>query len=69
MIPDDVEVGEIKHKITYDYLLELYEEIALKKDITDTEKENQFAVLKVLTDHIGEYMVIKDNKRKDTISE
>ena len=52
-------VGEVKRQVTYDYILELYEEIKEKPGITDKEREDQFAVLRVLADHIGEYMVVK----------
>lgn len=55
----DLQVGEIKNIITHDYLLDLYEEIQASNDMTDEEKEERMAVLQVLKDHIGEYMVIK----------
>jgi len=73
MIEKDTQEGEVKQKITYDHILELYEEIKDKPDITDKERENQFAVLKVLSDHIDEYMVVKykqtNNKKEETINE
>ena len=59
---DTVHIGEIKEKITYDYILNLYEEIK-SKDISEEEAEKQLAVLKVFADHIGEYMVVKYNDK------
>lgn len=73
MPKNDTQVGEVKQKVTYDYILELYEEIKLKPDLSDKEREDQFAVLKVLSDHIGEYMVVKykqtENNEKEIINE
>mgnify|MGYP001291945552 CR=1 FL=1 len=73
MAKKEAQVGEVKRQVTYDYILELYEEIKDKPDITDKEREDQFAVLKVLADHIGEYMVIKykqtKNNKGETINE
>ena len=64
---DDVEEGMVHRKITYDYILELYEEIK-EKDISETERDDQFAVLKVLAEHIDEYMVVK-YKTKENIDD
>ena len=58
-IDPETEVGEIRNIITPDYLLELYEEIHATEELTTKEKEERVAVLQVLKDHIGEYMVIK----------
>ena len=56
---EDVQVGEVKNIITHDYLLDLYEDIQSNDELTEKEKEERVAVLQVLKDHIGEYMVIK----------
>ena len=58
MKDETTHTGQIKEKITYDYILNLYEEIQAK-DISEEEVEKQLAVLKVFADHIGEYMVVK----------
>jgi len=63
MNDDTVHIGEIKEKITYDYIINLYEEIQAK-DLSKEEAEKQLAVLKVFADHIGEYMVIKYNDKQ-----
>ena len=55
---EDYDVGEVKQTITYDYLIELYEDIK-KTSTTEQELQNRVAVLKVLSDHIGEHMIVK----------
>jgi hypothetical protein len=54
----DLQEGIIHKKITHDYILDLYEEITSKK-ITEQEKENQLAVLSLLSEHIGEIMILR----------
>ena len=55
---EDLQTGLVHKKITHDYILDLYEEIASKK-IDEEEKENQLAVLNILSDHIGEFMILR----------
>ena len=54
----ETNTGEIKAKITYDYILDLYQELDQQK-LTEQEYESRVAVLKVLADHVGEYIIIK----------
>jgi hypothetical protein len=58
---EDLQTGMIHKKITHDYILDLYEDISSRK-IDKKEKENQLAVLSILSDHIGEFMILKCNK-------
>lgn len=58
---EDLQTGLVHKKITHDYILDLYEEIASKK-IDEEEKENQLAVLNILSDHIGEFMILRCKK-------
>ena len=55
---EDLQAGLIHKKITHDYILDLYEDITSKK-IDDKEKEDQLAVLNILSDHIGEFMILR----------
>lgn len=55
----ETETGEIRNIITTDYLIELYEEIQATEDLTTKQRDERVAVLQVLKDHIGEYMVVK----------
>lgn len=52
----DLQDGIMYKKITHEYVLDLYDEIKRKK-ITDEEREKQLAVVDVLSDHIGEFMI------------
>lgn len=54
----DLQEGIIHKKITHDYILDLYQEIA-SKQITEKEKKEQLAVLSVLSEHIGEIMILR----------
>ena len=54
----DLQEGIIHKKITHDYILDLYQEIDDKK-ITEKEKKEQLAVLAVLSEHIGEIMILR----------
>ena len=58
---EDLQQGLIHKKITHDYILDLYEEIR-SKEIDEQEKETQLAVLNILSDHIGEFMILKCKK-------
>tara|TARA_R110000772_G_scaffold127380_1_gene234521 strand:+ start:494 stop:691 length:198 start_codon:yes stop_codon:yes gene_type:complete len=54
----ELQDGVIHKKITHDYILDLYKEIKQKK-ISDEEQEMQLAVLSILSEHIGEFMILK----------
>lgn len=54
----DLKEGIIHKKITHDYILDLYEEIA-SKQLSEKEKKEQLAVLSVLSEHIGEIMILR----------
>ena len=54
----ETNTGEIKAKITYDYILDLYQELD-QQQLTEQEYKSRVAVLKVLADHVGEYIIIK----------
>lgn len=58
---EDLQQGLIHKKITHDYILDLYEDIR-SKEIDEQEKETQLAVLNILSDHIGEFMILKCKK-------
>lgn len=58
----DLQSGLIHKKITHDYILDLYEDIN-SKEIAEEEKKNQLAVLSILSDHIGEFMILKCSER------
>lgn len=55
---EDLQSGLVHKKITHDYILDLYEDITSKK-IDEKEKEDQLAVLNILSDHIGEFMILR----------
>jgi len=53
------QTAELKHKITGDFVLELYEEA---KEIEDPEiKRAKMAVVEVLSQHIGEWLVLDED--------
>lgn len=54
----ELQDGIMYRKITHEYILDLYEEIRSKK-IATNEKTKQLAVVDVLSDHIGEFMILK----------
>lgn len=54
----DLQEGVMYKKITHEYILDLYDEIKTK-ELTDKEKEQQLAVVDVLSEHIGEFMILK----------
>ena len=58
---EDLQTGLIHKKITHDYILDLYEDLT-SKEIEEEEKKNQLAVLSILSDHIGEFMILKCGK-------
>lgn len=55
---EDLQAGLIQQKITHDYILDLYEQIKTKQ-ISDQDRENQLAVISILSEHIGEFMILK----------
>lgn len=60
---EDLQSGLIHKKITHDYILDLYESIT-SKNIDEQEKTNQLAVVNILSDHIGEFMILKCIKQQ-----
>ena len=54
----ELQEGIMYRKITHEYILDLYEEIRSRK-ITTSERTKQLAVVDVLSDHIGEFMILK----------
>jgi hypothetical protein len=50
-----VKVVEVKHKITHDFILDLY--LKAKQEKCQEKKEKLFAQIEFLKDHIGEYLV------------
>jgi len=54
----ELQDGIMYRKITHEYILDLYEEITNKK-IDSNERKKQLAVVDVLSDHIGEFMILK----------
>jgi len=56
---DDVSTAEVKQEITADFILNLYDEL---KQMTDPEeKRAQRAVIEVLSEHMGEWLVLDEN--------
>ena len=53
-----VEKGQIKTKITPDFILNQYEEIKKIKD--PKKREERYETLKVLSENVGKYLVLKD---------
>lgn len=57
---DELEQYEIKQQITSDLILDLYDEI---KDMKDPEeKRARLAVIEVLSEHMGGWLVVDENK-------
>ena len=54
----ELQEGVMYKKITHEYILDLYSEIK-EKDLTKKESEQQLAVVDVLSDHVGEFMILK----------
>ena len=54
----ELQDGVAYKKITHEYILDLYQEINNKK-LNKEDKRQQLAVVDVLTDHIGEFMILK----------
>lgn len=52
------ETGRIEQEISYDYIIDLYQKFKNMK-LEKHELEKRVAVLKVLADHVGDYMVVK----------
>tara|TARA_A100001011_G_C14195135_1_gene793131 strand:+ start:932 stop:1138 length:207 start_codon:yes stop_codon:yes gene_type:complete len=59
----ELQEGVMYKKITHEYILDLYDQIK-NKDLSESEEKQQLAVVDVLSDHIGEFMILKCN---DTI--
>lgn len=59
----ELQEGVMYKKITHEYILDLYNQIK-DKDLSEPERKQQLAVVDVLSDHIGEFMILKCN---DTI--
>lgn len=57
----ELQEGVMYKKITHEYILDLYSEIR-SRDLDEDEIEKQLAVVDVLSDHIGEFMILKCNK-------
>ena len=55
---DDVTTAEVKQEITADFILHLYDELKQMKD--PEEKRAQRAVIEVLSEHMGEWLVLDD---------
>lgn len=55
---DDVSTAEVKQEITADFILHLYDEL---KQMTDPDqKRAQRAVIEVLSEHMGEWLVLDE---------
>ena len=54
----DLQEGVMYKQITHEYILDLYNTIK-NKDLAEEELKNQLAVVDVLTEHIGEFMILK----------
>ena len=52
------EVGQIEQEISYDYIIDLYQKFK-DMQLDEQELDKRVAVLKVLADHVGDYMVVK----------
>jgi len=54
----DISTAEVKQEITADFILHLYDEV---KNMTDPEeKRAQRAVIEVLSEHLGEWLVLDE---------
>tara|TARA_Y100001938_G_scaffold146700_1_gene226135 strand:- start:6824 stop:6988 length:165 start_codon:yes stop_codon:yes gene_type:complete len=47
--------GIIKHKVTHDYILDLYDKAKKMKD--QKKKAKALKNIKILSNHIGEYLI------------
>lgn len=59
MSPGSIE-GEVKQEITSDFILQLYEEMKQMPD--GDEKNAKRAVVEVLSEHLGEWLVLEEGK-------
>jgi hypothetical protein len=55
---DDITTAEVKQEITPDFILNLYDE--MKKMTDPDEKRAQRAVIEVLSEHLGEWLVLDE---------
>tara|TARA_R110000851_G_scaffold26026_2_gene74243 strand:- start:80 stop:307 length:228 start_codon:yes stop_codon:yes gene_type:complete len=53
----ELKIGTVKAKITSDFIIDLYEQ---SKDLEGEDKENFLVTIKILTEHIGEFLVKDD---------
>lgn len=56
-----MKTGQIKQKITADYILDVY---LLSKKKTGKEKEELLTMAKTLSKHLNEYLVVTKNLKK-----
>jgi hypothetical protein len=49
-----VKIVKVKHKITEDFLLDLYEK---SKKLEDEEKKKLIKAIELLSKHVGEYLI------------
>lgn len=55
---DDVTTAEVKQEITADFILNLYDELERMDD--PEERRAQRAVIEVLSEHLGEWLVLDE---------
>ena len=55
---DEIEQAEIKQEITADFILGLYDEMKQMPD--GDEKRAKQAVIEVLSEHVGDWLVLDD---------
>ena len=55
---DDITTAEVNQEITPDFILNLYDE--MKKMTDPDEKRAQRAVIEVLSEHLGEWLVLDE---------
>jgi hypothetical protein len=49
--------GEVREQITYDYILDLYQQYK-EMNLSDEEMKKRVAVLEAFADNIGDYLII-----------
>lgn len=59
---DNSKEVEVRYKITSDLILELYNEIKLMED--PKEQKDRKAVIDVLSEHIGEFLVTESKSKE-----
>ena len=63
----DLQEGVMYKQITHEYILDLYNTIK-DKELSEEELKNQLAVVDVLTEHIGEFMILKCDNKYETMN-